>query len=264
MLQLYEGSTSVCAIKVRLVLFEKTISFKSCPIDLRVGEQFDPDYLKLNPKGVVPTLVDNGTPVVESSVIMQYLEDKHPLPSLLPIEATNRKRMRRLIRCIDDEVHPSTGNITHATVYRPSFLSLHASAQAARLAKIPDENRRRRRAAVYMDGLEAPIVVDAIKRFDKLISDMETALTLGDYLAGSAYSLADAAVTPYINRLSDLGLLTLWADGAPRTLSWFDAIRKRDSFAQAVIDYMTEADKKAFEGIDPETPMRIRRILNGL
>ena len=107
MLQLYEGSTSVCAIKVRLVLFEKTISFKSCPIDLRVGEQFDPDYLKLNPKGVVPTLVDNGTPVVESSVIMQYLEDKHPLPSLLPIEATNRKRMRRLIRCIDDKVHPS-------------------------------------------------------------------------------------------------------------------------------------------------------------
>jgi glutathione S-transferase len=58
MLKLYDGTTSVCAIKVRLVLFEKAIPFESRNIDLRAGDQFDPAYLKLNPNAVVPTLVD--------------------------------------------------------------------------------------------------------------------------------------------------------------------------------------------------------------
>ena len=264
MLQLYEGSTSVCAIKVRLALFEKTIPFESCPIDLRAGDQFDPDYLKLNPKGVVPTLVDGGTPIVESSVIMQYVEDKRPSPPLLPADPIDRARMRLMMKRIDDEVHPSTGNITHATIYRPAFLALDAEAQAARLAKIPDDNRRLRRAAVYKDGLDAPIVIGAIKRIDELIADMEAALARSEFLAGPAYSLADAAVTPYINRLSDLGPLPLWADGTPRTLAWFDAIKQRDSFTQGVTDYLTETDKTAFDGIDPETPARVQRVLDDL
>ena len=67
MLKLYDGTTSVCAIKVRLVLFEKGIPFESHNMDLRRGDQLDPAYLALNPNGVVPTLDDGGEIVIESS-----------------------------------------------------------------------------------------------------------------------------------------------------------------------------------------------------
>ena len=87
MLKLYDGTTSVCAIKVRLALHEKRVDFDSHNIDLRAGDQFEPDYLKLNPNAVVPTLVDardgDDKVVTESSVILHYLEDTNPDPSLL-------------------------------------------------------------------------------------------------------------------------------------------------------------------------------------
>ena len=90
MLKLFEASTAVCAIKVRLVLFEKGKSFENQNINLWAGEQFNPEYLRLNPNGVVPTLDDDGCIITEISVIMHYLEDVYPTPSLLPIEPIKR------------------------------------------------------------------------------------------------------------------------------------------------------------------------------
>lgn len=90
MLILYDGTTSVCAVKVRLILAEKNVEFESRNIDLRNGEQFSLDYLKLNPNAVVPTLVDGENVIIESSVIMQYLEDLVPEKTLLPKRLMNR------------------------------------------------------------------------------------------------------------------------------------------------------------------------------
>lgn len=262
MLTLYDGTTSVCAIKVRLALHEKGIAFDSHNIDLRAGDQFDPDYLKLNPNAVVPTLVDSGDVVIESSVILQYLEDTRPDPSLLPAAAIDRARMRLWMKRGDDAVHLAIGSLTHATVYRPAFLALDEEGRAERLAKIPDENRRARFAAVYEKGLEAPVVIGAVKTLNTLIADMEAALADNDFLAGPAYSLAECAVTPYANRLFDMGLLGLWAMAAPRVFAWYSGIRQRASFAPAITDYLTDDDRSAFNGMDPETPGRVREILD--
>lgn len=262
MLKLYDGTTSVCAIKVRLVLFEKNVAFDSHNIDLRRGDQLDPGYLKLNPNGVVPTLDDGGNIIIESSVIMQYLEDAYPTPSLLPDSSVEHAAIRLWMKRVDDTVHPSIGSLTHATVYRPTFLDLDEEARAERLAKIPDAKRRARFAAVYKDGLDAPVANASVKNLNKLISDMETALAESAFLGGDAYSLADAAVTPYINRLFDMGLLGLWAISAPGVLRWYSAIRERASFAPAIIDYLTDSDRAAFNAMDPETPGRVMEILN--
>ena len=114
MLTLYDGTTSVCAIKARLTLFEKGLAFASRTLDLRAGDQFDPEYLRLNPNGVVPTLDHDGRIVVESSVIMQYAEDIAPpaaAPSLLPADPYDRARMRLWMKRIDEAVHPATGRV---------------------------------------------------------------------------------------------------------------------------------------------------------
>ena len=265
MLTLYDGTTSVCAIKVRLVLAEKNLPFESRTLDLRKGDQFAPDYLKLNPGAVVPTLIDDldgrSEVIVESSVIMQYLEDIAPAPTLLPAGAADRARMRIWLKRIDDPVHPSTGILTHATAFRASFLAKSPEEQKAHFAKMPDPARRARQEAVYRDGLAAPIVADAVRHFDRLFADMETALQNGDWLAGPAYSLADAAATPYANRLRDLHLLPVWTERLPGVADWFARIEARSSFTAAVTDYFTEKDAAHFANVDDEAPALAREIL---
>jgi glutathione S-transferase len=76
MLTLYHGRTSVCSIKARLALAEKGVSFDSRLMMLR-GDQFDPGYMRLNPNAVVPTIVHDGRSVVESTVIMHYVDEVH-------------------------------------------------------------------------------------------------------------------------------------------------------------------------------------------
>lgn len=262
MLKLYDGTISVCAIKVRLVLNEKGIPFESHNIDLRRGDQLDPTYLALNPHGVVPTLDDDGDILIESSVIMQYLEDVYPIPSLMPKKPADRADMRLWMKRVDDTAHPSIGNLTHATVYRPGFLALNEEARAERLAKIPDAYRRARFAAVYKDGLDASIAIGSVRNLNRLIGDMEAALVDSAFLSGGSYSLADAAVTPYINRLFDMGLLGLWAVSAPGVLKWYSDIRERANFAPAIINYLTDDDRAVFNTMDPETPGRMIEILN--
>jgi glutathione S-transferase len=265
MLILYDGTTSVCAIKVRCVLAEKGLAFQSRTLDLRKGDQFDVDYLKLNPGAVVPTLIDRSEGgdevIVESSVIMQYLEDVSPEPTLLPDSPADRARMRLWLKRIDDPVHPSTGILTHATAFRPSFLAKSAAEQKAHFDKMPDAGRRARQESVYRDGLDSPIVAGAVKTFDKFFTDMDAALAKNDYLAGPAYSLADAAATPYANRLRDLKLLPVWTDKFPRVADWLARIEARPSFTAAVTDYFTPEDAGHFANIDEGAPALARKIL---
>ena len=261
MLILYDGTTSVCAIKVRCVLVEKGLAFESRTLDLRKGDQFDADYLKLNPGAVVPTLIDGDEVIVESSVIMQYLEDLSSEPTLLPETPADRARMRLWLKRIDDPTHPSTGILTHATAFRPSYLAKSPEEQKAHFDKMPDAGRRARQESVYRDGLESPIVAGAIRTMDKLFADMHAALTNNDYIAGPGYSLADAAATPYANRMRDLRLLPVWTKRYPRVADWLARIEARPSFKAAVTDYFTPEDAGHFAEIDEGTPALARKIL---
>ena len=69
---------------------------------------------------------------------------------------------------------------------------------------------------------------------------------------------------PYANRLFDLCLLEFWETTAPRVFEWFGAIRERANFAPAITDYLTKADQSAFEEMDPESPDRVKNILDTL
>src|SRR5688572_2478019 len=84
MLKLYHYWSSVCSQKVRLCLAEKGLEFASQHINLFDFDHWSPEYVKLNPKGVVPTLVHDGRPIIESNVIIEYLEDAYPSVRLRP------------------------------------------------------------------------------------------------------------------------------------------------------------------------------------
>ena len=77
---LYNAPQSTCSQRVRFVLNAKALTFEEKKLDLLAGDQLKPDYLDLNPNGVVPTLDHDGTIVVNSSVIIEYLDEVKPAP----------------------------------------------------------------------------------------------------------------------------------------------------------------------------------------
>jgi len=99
MLELYNAPQSTCSQKVRLTLAEKSLDFVEYKLKLFQNDQLKPEYLKLNPNGVVPTLVDAGVPIIDSSVIMEYLDEEYPTTRLSPCDAKERARMRAWLRC---------------------------------------------------------------------------------------------------------------------------------------------------------------------
>jgi glutathione S-transferase len=77
-LELYHNDMSTCAQKVRFALAEKAATWRSHHLDLRARDQQKPEYLKLNPNAVVPTLVHEGVVIIESTVINEYIDDALP------------------------------------------------------------------------------------------------------------------------------------------------------------------------------------------
>ena len=91
MLELYSAPQSTCSQKVRLTLAEKNLNFVEHKMKLFQNDQLKPEYLKLNPNGIVPTLVDDGTPIIDSSVIMEYLDEVYPEIALSPVPRNSRR-----------------------------------------------------------------------------------------------------------------------------------------------------------------------------
>ena len=239
MLELYHHSTSVCAAKVRLVLAEKGLEWKGHYVDIIRGEQFDPDYLKINPKAVVPTLVHEGHVIRESTVINEYLDEVFPNPPLKPPNAVARAGMRLWTKMVDEGLHVSCAAITFSLFHRHAVLKMPTTELETFLQNTRDPAFRARKRVWVLKGLEAPDVRDAIKFHDRTPAEMETALATAPWLAGDSYSLADVSLTPYVNRLEMLGMAAMWRD-RPRVADWFERIRARPNFKPAVLDWIPE------------------------
>jgi glutathione S-transferase len=253
-LKLYHGSTSVCAIKARLVLEEKGLAWEGELLDLQRGDQHRPEYLKLNPNAVVPTLVDDGRVVIESTLIIEYLDEAYPEPALMPPNPYRRAQARLWMKKIDDHLHAATSAVTFAAAFRRHFLKLSPQELDARLARIPDPAYRERQRLSIEQGLQAPHVAAALRSFERYFAEMEQALGASQWLAGETYSLADAAATPYINRAAMLGMQALWQH-RPRLQEWRERIMARPSFDRAVTRWFSDADRERFT-VDGEAVSR--------
>lgn len=105
-MRLYTFFRSSAAYRVRISLNLKGIPYEMVPVHLRLSEQHDPSYRKLNPMGLVPTLEDGGAAINQSMAIIQYLEETYPKPSLLPDHAVDRAHVRGIAFTIACDIHP--------------------------------------------------------------------------------------------------------------------------------------------------------------
>ncbi len=259
MLELYHSINSVCAQKVRIALSEKGQKARDHIMTLR-GDQHDPAYLRLNPSGVVPTLIHDGEPIVESSLILYYLDDVFPEPPLMPREPRQRHRVRMYNKLIDEYVHNSCMILTFATAFRPAFLKMPPAAWRAEVDKSPLKRRAEYKRSVIEHGLDSEFATEALAHHNKLLAWMAGSLTEGAYLAGASFSNADCAVIPYVLRLELLKLGGMW-ERYPAIAEWWARVRARPSVEAAIFERMSEADWAPFRSLAPDPWPKVRTLL---
>jgi glutathione S-transferase len=259
-LDLYHAGMSVCSEKVRLVLAEREQDFVDHRLDLRAGDQQKPEYLKLNPNAVVPTIVHDGNVIVESNVIAEYLAEVLPGPSLTTSSPVSRARMRIWTKQLDESIHQLTSVISFAIGFRHQMLAKPREEAMETLRRIPDVARRERQIDVFEKGVDSPYFVPAIKRFEKMLGDMQATLDRTPWLAGSEMSLADIAFTPYVNRLDQLQMAFMW-DKRPKVAAWFETMKARPTYAKAYDGFMPKPVVDVMREKGREALPRVRQIL---
>lgn len=244
-LELYHGGSSVCSAKVRVGLAEKELDWTSHPVNLPAGEQFDPDYLKINRNGVVPTLIQDGRVMTESSIILEYIDGLSAHNPLMPDDQFLQCEARLwLMRCLD--IHGAINTMTFSTANRDKILANNTPQQIAEsIAKMPNPKAAQKRRDLLDNGLNSAYVSNDFYVLKQVFDDMEQALNRSKWLLGDTYSIADTAIIAYIDRLERLGMAGLWEDRTPQVGKWLAASRARASYTTGISDHIADADAKS-------------------
>ena len=237
MLALYHFVQSTCSIKVRLLLAEKNLDWKDNLIVSSEHHHLSDWYLKLNPNGVVPTLLDDQTSVFESTSILEYLEDKYSETNFRPFDPYMRSQMRAFLVFLDVWATPA--------VRTPSFqfggllrkFSAMSNEKFSSLVK-----KRPLKAEFYKSfnkdiGFSEAQIFESFNVIKRTANRMEELLKRfgGPWLMGNTYSLADMAVLPLIDRMQDLGLDGIWSDSYPSVSIWLLKAQQRPASKKSYV-----------------------------
>ncbi len=197
MIKLYDYPQCPFCRKVRVALTEKRLKYDKVSVDLRKKEQKKEEFLKLNPYGKVPVLIDNGTAIYESSVINEYLDEKYPDTPLMPSDPAERAGVRVLVDFCESRFHTPWFNI---------YLQITFKTEDTRDKELIEKSK------------------DELKEH---LSRLNDELKGRDYLAG-AYSLADIAFTP---RVAIFDSLTIQIPPEfKNVVDWIERIKSRRSY----------------------------------
>jgi glutathione S-transferase len=204
-MKLYDRHTSPNCQRTRVVLYEKNLPYETIPVDLIAKEQKKPEFLKMNPYGKVPVLVDGDTILYESCIINEYLEEKYSNPPLMPKDPGERGKIRI---AIDYGVNGT---------YR--------SYEKLRNEMLKPESER-----------NTTVITEARAELKKLLQRFESDLADKPYLAGD-FSLVDAAVIPRFLRLAVWEAIT---PELPLLSGWLERMRGRSSIQKIIASGMPQ------------------------
>lgn len=230
MLKLYNAAHSTCSQKVRICLAEKTLPFEDIKLDLGKGkDHLKPEYLEINPNGVVPTLVDDGSIIIDSSVICEYLDEKYPAVRLTPDDVVQRAKMRAWMRFLEEVPTAAVRVPSFNMGFLPRYEGLsHEQFEAEQADIRPIRKQFYRRMGP--NGFEKGDVQASLEQLGNTCRRMNDALANGPWLLGAPYSLADIIVAPLIDRMADLGFSDIWQNKYPRVTEWYQRIEARPAF----------------------------------
>ncbi|MCA9716815.1 MAG: glutathione S-transferase family protein [Myxococcales bacterium] len=244
-LTLYHFPHSLCSQKVRLALAEKGVRYATRVVNIGPAhENYEPWYMRLNPRGVVPTLVHDGEPIVDSARIVRYIDEHLPGPPLQPEDPDAHAEMEDWIQRQDRfpmrELSYSSGS---------SFVLPLARGTILRRARVLEAHRRRNpaldaayraRIADVQQWRRTVSSPEAIAELRAQLTDLLEALELQladgrSFIAGERYSLADVVWTVFLARVRFLRGDGAFTSTMPRVRAYWERVRARPSFARADI-----------------------------
>jgi glutathione S-transferase len=208
-LVLYDGAGVPSPRRVRNCLLEKRLPFTVKWLNLGLMDQKRPDYLALNPTGLVPTLVHDGKAIYESNVINEYVDAIHPNPPLVPKDAYGQARMRMWFAFENDFAKPCR-DCAYETLGKERLQSSGISPD-----KLREEISKRTKNEAYIrfatkvlttprdDALLAERHLVLLEKMDM----MERQLADGrPWLCGDQFTLADIALGPRVDMFPIIGI----------------------------------------------------------
>lgn len=197
-IKLYDSQTSPNCHRVKVVLEEKRLPYELMPVDLKAGEQKKPDFLRFNPYGKVPVIIDGETVLYESCIINEYLEERYPEFPLMPKDYARRANIRILIDY----------GLNH---FAPPYQKLR---QELRWKSEKERDRQ--------------IIENAVSQLVNLFQRLEREIGDKPYLAGE-FSLLDAALIPRFLRMEKWAVGILPNSTLPRMGAWLNRMKERAS-----------------------------------
>lgn len=223
---LFNAPQSTCSQRVRYLLHAKGVAFEEHKLDLFAGDQLKTEYLAINPNGVVPTLVHDGQAIIDSAVILEYLEDILPdNPSFRPDDPVAVAEMRSQMRFIDEVPTPAIRVPSYNLAFLPHFQAMSEK----EFQDLCDSKPLRREFLMKMGrtGFPDKDMDEALGCLQRGIDRMAQYLenSGGPWLYGDTMSLSDLAIMPVVVRMDDINLGNLW-DKYPAINSWFELIQE--------------------------------------
>jgi len=196
-IKLYDFGPSPNCQRVEIALHEKGLSYDIEPIDLRKREQKKPEFLKLNPYGKVPVIVDGEKVLFESCIINEYLDEQYPTPPLMPKDPYKRARIRVL------------------TDYGLNYIHSQYWAIRGELYVKKEDGER-----------DWKLIEETTQQLRDLLQYLENALGDKAYFMGE-FTLLDIALVPRFLRMESFGVLP--ATSIPRLGTWLQRMKERPS-----------------------------------
>ncbi len=227
---LHNAPQSTCSQRVRFTLHAKGLAFDEISLDLFSGDQLKPEYLAINPNGVVPTLVDNAAAIIDSSVIMEYLDEVFAAPvCFTPQAPISRAQMRAIIQFINEVPTPAIRTPSYNLAFLPHFQAMSEEAFMALAESKP--LRKEFLLSMGRTGFPEKEMNIALDRLNCAVERMNAHFTEsgGPWLMGEMLTLADIAVMPVIVRMDDINLHEAWND-KPAIARWLEAFRAHPAF----------------------------------
>lgn len=230
-IELFHNHKSTCSQKVRLCLAEKDLPWTNQHIDIGKEENLTPEFLAINPNGVVPALRHNGRNVIESSVIVEYLDEVFSSGApLTPEDPVDRANMRAWMRFIDEVPSMAVRVPSFQLVIKKRFENMTEEEYQDFVHRNPVRNDFFRRLG--RTGFSDAEYEEALERLRRTLQRMENVLQEHDWICGPDYTLAEICLIPTFQRLEDLGLGDMWTP-YPNVTAWFERTRDRPSYGAA-------------------------------
>lgn len=238
-LHLYHADRSNCSARVRLLLEEKGLPWVSHHIDLKMKENISEEYFGINPKGLVPALVHDGTVVVESNDILAYLETEFPEPGFRAVPDGDQPAIDYWLKASGD---------THL----PGIKTIQYFRRVARLLKKSDDEFRRYRElqtdpellkfharhGAPGSRLTEEDAAEATALMNRVFEEMDGVLAGSDWIVGGAYTLADISWAPSVTTL-EIGGFDF--SPFPNVQAWYGRVSSRPQFDAAFLKWIRES-----------------------